>query len=406
MGTIATGVFKKLNFKKQTVQGTIATGGAATGQTLRRVTSTIDLAKASYKSGEIRPSMQRNDMRHGVRSVAGQIQGELSLGTYQAFFESVLRQAAQAVKTTGPLTNIAVTVTTAPAGNFTRAAGDFFTDGFNVGDVVRVTGNAQAVNNQTYIITALTTTVMTLYPINGTSVVAQAAGTANTIVQAGKKAFIPQANHTRDYYTIEHHFADITQSERFIDCVVTGFNVKMPASGMVTVSFPIMGLDMTVGTSAYFTSPTNPTNTGILASSNGVLFIQGVKVGVVTSLDLTVNGNYSAPGGVVGSNVDPDIFPGSIDVTGSVTVLFENVTYRDMFINETVAQMAVALTTDNTANPGVCVMNMPALKFSGADKDDGEKGLTLSMNFQALENAGGAAGSLISSLSIMDSSFT
>lgn len=405
MSTIAVGVFKKLNFKKQAGQGTIAGGGAATGQTLRRVTSTIDLDKAFYKSGEIRPSMQRNDGRQGVKSVAGQIQGEVSLGTYQSFFESVLRQGVIAAKTTGAITTITSAVTVAPAGTFTRSAGDFFADGFTVGDVVRVTGNAQAANNQTYIITALTALIMTVYPLNGTAVVAQASGAANTIAQAGKKTFIPQTGHTRDYYTIEHNFSDIVQSERFVDCVITGFNLKLPSSGMATITFPVMGLDMQTGGAAYFTSPTAATTTGIVASANGVLFIQGVKVGVITSVDLTVNGNYSAPGGVVGANVDPDIFPGSIDVTGTCTVLFDSATYRDMFINETVAQMALALTTDSTANPGVFAVNLPASKFTNADKDDGEKGLTMTMNFTSLENAAGAAGTLISTIGIIDSSF-
>jgi hypothetical protein len=405
MSTIATGVFKKVTFKKQSAQGTIATGGAATGQALRRVTSTIDLNKAFYKSAEIRPSMQRSDGRHGVRSVAGQINGELSLGTYQQFFESSLRQLAVAAKTTGAISTITSAVTVAPAGTFTRSAGSYVIDGFTVGDVVVVSGNATPANNQNYIITALSATVMTVYPLNGTAVVAQASGAANTIAQCGKKTTMATTGQTRDYYTIEHAFSDITQSEQFIDCVVTGFNLKLPASGMATVSFPIMGLNMQTGTAAYFTSPTAATSTGIVASANGVLFVQGVKVGVITSLDLTVNGNYSAPGGVVGANVDPDIFPGSTDVSGTVTVMFDSATYRDMFVNETVASLAVALTVDNTATSGVFALNMPSLKFTNADKDDGEKGLTMTMGFTALENVTGTAGVLASTMAIIDSAF-
>ena len=135
MVAIATGPFKKLVVKKQTALGTKASAGSA--QQLRRVTSTLDLNKDTYQSEEIRPSMQRADFRHGIRSVAGAINGELSCGTYQGFMESVLRAAASAQITTGAQTNITAAVVSGATGTFTRAAGSFITDGFKVGMVVR-----------------------------------------------------------------------------------------------------------------------------------------------------------------------------------------------------------------------------------------------------------------------------
>jgi hypothetical protein len=409
MSTIAAGVFKKLNVKKQTGQGVIAPGGASTGQSLRRVTSTIDLNKAFYKSAEIRPSMQRSDGRQGVRSVSGQIQGELSVGTYQGFFESVLRQAAQAVVTTGAQTNMTAAVTVAPAGTITRLAGSFFTDGFVVGDLVTSSGwttTGAANNAHLFIITALTALVMTVYPLDGVAFAAKASGDSVTTVTAGKKTWLPQTGHTRDYWTIEHNFSDVSLSERFVDCVITGFNVKMGSTGMVNVTFPVMGLDMQTGGSAYFTSPTAASSGTVVASANGILILQGLKVGVMTSIDMTVNGNYTAPGGVVGANVDPDIFPGAVDVNGTVTILFDSATYRDMFLNETIAQLAVALTASNVANPAALAINMPTLKFTDANKDDGEKGLTLTMAFTALENTTAGAGQLLSTISVQDTTFT
>lgn len=410
MSTIATGIYKKLNFKKQGAQGTVATGGAATGTNLRRVTSTLDLSKAFYKSAEIRSSAQRSDGRHGVRSVGGTITGELSVGTYQSFFESVLRQAAQAVVTTGALTTITAALTATPIGTFTRSAGSFLTDGFNIGDIVTSSGWATTGvpnNAHAFMITALSATVMTVLPLDAVAVGAKAAGDSVTIVQAGKKTWIPITGQTRDYYTIEHNFSDITQSEQFYDCVVTGFNVKMGATGICTVAFPVMGLNMQTSGAAYFSSPTGPSTGTAVASANGVLILNGTKQGIVTSLDLTVNGNYTVPGGVVGANVDPDVFPGAVDVNGTITVLFDSATNRDLFVNETVANLAVALTTDNTANPGFVAFVMSNCKFSSATKDDGEKGLSLTMSFTSLENtAGGAAATYKqTTISMQDSAF-
>ena len=95
MAQIATGIFKQLIAKKQTALNVKATAAAA--QLYRRVTSTLDLKKATYTSNEIRPSQMRSDFRHGVRGIAGSINGELSVGTYQSFIESALRALASAL---------------------------------------------------------------------------------------------------------------------------------------------------------------------------------------------------------------------------------------------------------------------------------------------------------------------
>ena len=182
MTAIATGVFKKLVAKKQSALGTKATAGSA--QEYRRVTSTIDLQKQTYQSNEIRPSMQRSDFRHGIRSVGGAINGELSCGTYQQFIESVLRAAASTAATTGAQTNITAAVTSGAEGTFTRAAGSFLTDGFKIGMVVRASGIATTgVPNNAHncLITSLTALVMTGVMLDGVAFGAKAAGDTVTI---------------------------------------------------------------------------------------------------------------------------------------------------------------------------------------------------------------------------------
>lgn len=393
MATISSGVFKQLVVKKQSALGTKATTGSA--QLLRRVTSTIDLKKATYSSNEIRPSMQESDFRHGVRSIDGTISGECSIGTYQGFIESVLRAASSAAVTTGALITVAAAVTTGAAGTFTRSAGSYFTDGFKVGMVVQWTGWATTGvpnNNHNFLITALTATVMTGVMLDGVAIGAKVAGDSVTCTSRGKFCAIPQSGHTRDYWTIEHNFADIVQSEQFKDCVIGGMNVKLPPSGIGTVDFPVMGLDMDTSTSAYFVSPTAASSGSNLAAVNGALFVSGTQVATITGLDFSVNGNYQSLGGVVGSNVAPDIIPGNIDVSGNITVLFSDATMRDYFKNETEVSIVAAFTTDNTANAGVVSHVFPRVKLNAAGKDDGVKGLTLTMPFKALENVAGGTG--------------
>lgn len=403
---IATGIAKNLVYKKQSALGTIATVSAA--QRLRRVTSDIDLKKATYQSGEIRTDMQRADFRHGIRSVDGTINGELSPGTYADFLGSLLRQLWQAPSTTGAIITVAAAVTTGAAGTFTRSSLSFLTDGFKIGDVVRWTGWATTGvpnNTHNFLITALTATVMTGVMLDGVAIGAKIAGDTVTGTVVGKKNWIPLTGQLREYYTIEHHYSDIAQSEVFTDCVITQANLGMPATGMNTAAFPVMGLNMNVATTAYFTSPTAATGSGVTAAANGALYVAGVAVGLITALDLSINGNYSAPGGVVGSNVDPDIFQGSVDVTGNATVFFQDAVFRDYFLNESEVSIVAVFTTSNLPAADFFGVTMSRVKFGGSSKSDGETGLSMTMPFTALLNtAGGAAvANLATTISIQDS---
>jgi len=412
MTAIATGVFKTVAYKKQTGVGVIATGGGATGQYIRRVKSTVDLKKATYKSAEILVSQQRRDFRHGVRSVSGTISGEVSVGGYQNFMESICRQVVQAVTTTGALTNVTAAATTGAQGTMTRAAGSFLTDGFKLGDVVNQTGwttTGSGDNNRYAIIVALTATVMTLQYLDGNAMASKASGDSVTTVTVGKKTWIPTSGQTRDYYTIEHWFGDISQSEVFQDCVISKMSVKMPPTGMATIDFDVMGLNIVTNTVQYFSSPAAQPTGGIEAAVNGLILVQGAVAGIITGFNFDITGNYSAPGGVVGQNTDPDIFPGSIDATGQMTVLFQNATFRDYFVNETEVSAVILMTSGGTAaQPGFTSFVLPRVKFGGADKDDQEKGLTLTVPFTAIEQINGGAGTqyLDTTVSIQDSAFS
>lgn len=411
MALIATGIFKKLSFKKQSAQGTPASGSGA--NYLRRVSCDLGLTKGSYKSNEINPSQQVRDMRHGVRKTEGTLKGELSVGGYQAFMESVLRQAVQAAATTGAITTVGAAVTTGAAGTYTRSGGSFLTDGFKVGDVINSTGWATtgAPNNNHYaVVTAISANglIMTILMLDGVAVGPKAAGDTVTIVAVGKKTWTPASSQTRDYYTFNAWHSDIAQSEVFPDTVVAGMNISLPPTGMATVDFPLMGLNMTTGTSEYFTAPGAAPTGGILAAANGVLLVGGAVVGLLTGLTINVTGNYSTVGGVVGSNFEPDIFPGVLEVTGQATVLFQDATLRDYFISESEVAIVAVFTSSSVAMPGFTAFVMSRVKFSGASRDDSDKGLVMTMPFQALENTttGGAAlANLQTTLSIQDSAF-
>lgn len=409
MALIATGVFKKVSLKRQTGQGVKAPAGAAgTARYMRRTSSSLNLGKATYGSAEILVSQQRRDFRHGVRSVSGSISGELSVGGYQLPFEGVLRKQAVAGATTAGLTNVTIASSGAATytGTLTRAAGDFIADGFRIGEVVRLTGAGAGANTMNLLVVALTATIMTVRALNSTDVTGVAAGSALTIAMAGKKTYMPASGQTRDYFTIEHYFGDIAESEQFVDTVFTGATVTLPATGLATVEFPAMGLDMQKSSGAeYFTTPAAAPTGAIVAAVNGAIVVNGIVVANVTGLTITVAGNHAAPGGVVGQNTDADIFPGVIDTTGQLTVLFSSVAMRDLFINETEFAIIGAFTGDNTALAGCIAFIMPRCKANGADKDDVQTGITQTIPYVALENVGSVANADLTTLVVQDTAF-
>lgn len=381
---IATGIAKQVAFKRETTWGTAA--GATGAKYLRRVTSDLSLAKETYQSNEIRTDYQVADFRHGVRSVEGTIAGELSPLTYAPFIAAALRKDFVVGGTSGAVATISITTT---GTKFARSGGSFVTDGFKVGDVVSATGFVAANNNSHY---ALVTTVaalsMDFVTLDGVPLTDVVAGATVTLSVVGKKTYTPETAHTDDSFTFEHFYSDVAQSEVFTGCKVNTLAVSLPPTGMATIDIGLMGKDIATGTAAYFTTPTAATTSGVLASVNGIAYAVGSRNYLLTGLNINYTGNLTMEA-VVGSNTYPDIFEGRVNVTGDATAYFENGTLRDAFLNETEVALMFVFTTNNTKNPEFLSFVLPRVKFGGAGKDDGERGLIQTIPFQALFNSAG-----------------
>ena len=387
---IATGINKSVRYKKETTFGTLA--GTTGGNVLRRVTAAFNLEKETYQSNEIRTDYQVQDMRHGVRTATGSLSAELSPGSYADFIA-----AAVAKNFAAGASAASVSYTIAASGSYwtvTRAAGSYLTDGFKVGDVIRITaagGNAANTGKNLLILT-LTATVATVMVLNGTAMVAEGPIASATIAVQGKKTFAPTSGHTDDSFTVEEFYADIAQSEVYTGMKVNTLGLSIPATGLVTADFGFTGKDLAqTGTTAYFTSPTAQSTTGIFAAVNGALLVNGTPVALVTDVAVNLNRNMQNAT-VVGSNSIADIFEGRILVDGSFSAYFQDGTFRDMFNNETEVSLVVAVTTSNDKAADFMTVVLPRIKVNSNSKDDGESGVVSSHNFMALLNSAGGTG--------------
>lgn len=386
---IASGVGKQVIYKVQSALGTKATAGSA--QILRRVTSNLELRKNTFQSNEIRTDYQISDFRHGTKYIEGNISGEISPGTYKDFFAAALRRDFATVSAIASL-SITITGTSAPY-TVARGSGSWLTDGIKAGDVVKFTAGTFNVANtgKNLLVASVSASNLTVYPLNSSSMVAEGPIASATLTVVGKKTYVPTTSHTNKYFTVEHWFSDISESESFIDCKVNTVAVAITPTGMATVDFGFIGRSQDLAASQYFSSPTAATTTGVTAGANGLLMVSGATVGNVTGISFDINGNMTRED-VIGSSSSPDIFAGSVLVSGQITILFEDDTYSQMFEDETEASIAVALTTSNDAAADFVSFVMPRIKVGGNSKDDGQKGIVQTLPFTALFDGTGGAG--------------
>lgn len=398
----ASGIYKQVAYKVEATYG--VQPSAASAQALRRVTSSLDLTKDTYQSNEIRPDFQMADFRHGIRKVAGSVNGELSAKTYADFIAAALKKD---FAVTTPTTGASITIGgTSGAYTLTRAAGSWLTDGVKVGDVGRLTaGSFNAANsNKNLMVTAVTALVLTVLVLNASILVTEGPIASATFAVTGKKSLIPQTGHTDKSFSIEHWYPDVPTSEVFTGCKVSKVSFGLPPTGMATCNIDFMGKDAVTQVGQYFTAPTALTTTGTMAAVNGVLRVGGVTVANVTGLTIDVAAAQSGEP-TIGSNTVAFQAAGRVIVTGQITATFENTAMRDAFYNETEIALYAAFTADNSAVSDFIGFSLPRLKVGGASKDDGEKTITQTIPFQALLNTtGGAALSTdLTTISIQDS---
>ena len=399
MATIATGINNKVAYKKETAWGELA--GNTGAKYLRRVSADFNLTKETYQSEEIRTDFQVADFRHGVRRAEGSLNGEFSAGSYADFFAAAVRKDFTAV--TLPTASVTVTVNSGTY-KLVRTVGSFITDGWKVGMVVRCDGlTAVADNSKNLVVAAVSALDVTVVPLDGSVLTAQGTDATVTFTVPGKVTYAPLSGHTDDSFTVEQWFSDIAQSEVYTGMKINSVGVSIPATGMTTVDFSFMGKDLTqTGTTQYFTSPTAAGATGIFAGVNGVVIYNGVKVAVITDASVNINSDLT-DAVVLGSNSIADVFEGRITVDGSMSVYFQDATFRDVFKDEVEVSIVFALTANNAKDADFATISLPRVKLGSFTKADSMDGVIASCDFTALLQGTNTAGKELTTVMIQDS---
>lgn len=190
----------------------------------------------------------------------------------------------------------------------------------------------------------------------------------------------------RRSYTIERYFGDIAPADkpwhRYLGCEVNTFTLNVPTEGRVNGNFEILGKELALG-SALIAGATYSasTTTEVMDSFTGTIDEGGASIGIVTEISLSLNNSLN-PKFAVGSKktLRPSI--GRSNLTGQITVYFENASLYEKFINESSTSLAFSI--EDAAGNSYDFL-LPKIKYTGAQIDvSGEGQILLPLPFQAL----------------------
>lgn len=398
---IADTASRQIVIGKQSGLGTLALTSAGRLYNHRPATEG-GLTKEAFESESVNPTRQFFNPRHGLRSGTFTLDQELQIGGHNELFAAALNAAWAVNATTTALTNVTASAT---GPHFTRATGSFITDGFRVGDVVRWTGwaaPATANNARNFFITALTATQMTGIFLDGSAVVAKAAGDSVTCACPGRRLQIPTSGHTKDYFTLEDWHPDAPSGLRINDAIVSSFTIDVQPDGIATIAFAFVGINGTPATAAYFVTPAAAPTGAFLAGPNGRISWNGNISAVLSGMQLTLDTSAEVKP-VIGANVSPDVFRGSNRITGNFSSLFDGNALLTPFDTEAEAPLYLVLTADSTPASEFLVIKVPNVKLNSMSKQADGPAYQVSADFSGGRYVGNNTAIEGTSLVLIDS---
>jgi hypothetical protein len=389
MTTYAQGLYKTISYKKQSALGTPATGAGATY--LRRETAQLNKMTDTFDANEIVTHQQDTGVAFGISKTQGELSDVLSAGSFAPWFGSLNRRDMTAGIA---ITGLSITIAGSGPFTLTRSAGSNLTDGFKIGDVVRITagtytGIARDVN---CLVTGVTALVLTVIVANGKVLGAQGPITSSTITVIGKKSVTQSTGQTNDYYSVEEWLSDISKSRLYSDVQIAAADISIPATGFASVKFTLLGLLRSKASSQQQTSPTAAPTTAILAAGNAKVILVGTQTLVGTSLSLKLDGGLTHGEPVIGSSSIADIVKGDIKVSGTVTNLKADEVYSDFFDAQSAGSIIAVLFADTSDTSDFIGFTVARAKLTKDEIDDGKKQIVSTHDFVGEYNsAGGAA---------------
>lgn len=358
----------QIGIKRETTVGTAA--GTSGGDVLRILDSPgFDPDRNAIESQENRADGTTAMGRLGGKTLTGTFNGEITIGgAVDVILEAMMRGTW---RPNLQITNTAMTSITTTTNTIVAAGGSWITQGVRVGDIARLSNHASGANNglnlRVLTVTATTLTVagIGLGANNSAPLIANAVADTAFELTIQKKLVNPAAP-VRYSHTVEQFGADMDLSSIFVGSRVTGFSISCRPNETAKFSVTFRGLNwsfLVTGTSPYFTAPGLTTGISLIADDSAIRFA-GQDVGTFTGFDLdfTIGADTDS---VIGSFVAPDVVDDKWKVTGTVTGLMQDYTYKTLWEAETEFEVSIALQeAPASATLGVLSIFLPRVKIA------------------------------------------
>lgn len=330
-------------------------GGIPSGppnlQDLRLTGESLAPTYESQTSEELRSDEQKADLiRTGV-GMAGDINFELSYGSYDEFLRAVWKATAWSNVVTAT-----ISISFAAADNsINDALNGFVSAGFVANQWIRLTKAAGANAAQLYV--KIVSVAVGKIIVSGETLVNETA--ISTEIEMG--AQIVNGTSFSDYATERKYTDETNNFARMLGVVINSFALDVRAKSRVTGSFGVIGKSETTQTSTIgdgtnlAASTTKPMN----SIANVVKLLQAQASFKATEFSMQIGRNHRARDviGVLGAD---SIGSGSIDAQGVLRFYYSSAAMFTKLENDTETSLAIVL-KDGAGN--AYVFEFPAVKF-------------------------------------------
>lgn len=348
--------------KAQSGKGSIASGGSA--KILPITSGAGKTSVAAIGSKQIRSDAMSVRGRHGQKGFEATYGGELQLTNFDDAFAGVMRNtwsATGSAITTGTIAVSGSTITFTGYNPLTAGVVKIF-------DVVTFPSGLDAADTDV----PLRVTNVTA----STIVVAEAlttvgSGASYSMSVKGRKLINPAGGSlVKTYYTLEEHEAAIDASTVAQDVMFSKVSLSMQADNMMNLSVMLKGTGQTQalesGSAPYFTSPVETDATPLSVIDATIRFGSGDVLDLESlSLDIDIGVQDTK---VIGAQYSPDLFPGIIKVSGSITALRSSLAYYSAMLAETTYSLCILAVVPGTNTFFNIVV--PYFTLAGVDPSD------------------------------------
>jgi hypothetical protein len=359
-------------------------------QELRLTGEGINYEIENVTSDELRSDRMVSDTVQVGQTTSGNVDFELSYGTYDSLMESAVYSefvpldsgnTSDTITAGASGSNLEITVSDTGTITF----GSAYTIDAAVGQWVYLNNATTPANNNYYRITAVAGNEITVVPTPDTSEVLES---VSTVSSARLRNAATAANILEKSFTVQKVFNDTTVPtyQNFTGMIADTMSLNFEVGSILTGSFGFMGRAADISTSPIAGSTTtNATTTDVMNSVsnlNNIEFDDTDTSASLLSMTLETTGNLRAQK-AIGSLASVGVGTGRLEITGSISLYFENITEYNKFLQNTAFKVSFRV-NDSAGN--AYIVTLPKVKYEGMTMVAGglDADIEMSGNYRAL----------------------